>query len=232
MLPWLGSISESLELPGGTKIKYREQLEQGEDARKVGLLGTPTEKDERSDVRAILAREDPNLALASLRIEIEKRLVAIAAKHGLGTERQSIGILLRRLKERKALSNEQASVLQDMIGLLNRAVHGAEIGQQEAQWAIEIRTEFTRRARLSSRLMNPRLVYKANQQHQRLSSYRALGHCSRFLKHPDCCENTRDFSPERKQVPLCDWARVHGSYAKSSNRLKDTFHVIFVRKHS
>jgi hypothetical protein len=138
MLPWLGSIFESLELPGGTKIKYREQLEQvKEDARKVGLLGTPTEKEERSAF-AILAKEDPNLALASLRIEIEKRLVAIATKHGLGTERQSIGILLRRLKERKALSNEQASVLQDMIGLLNRAVHGADVGQQEAQWAIEI----------------------------------------------------------------------------------------------
>lgn len=138
ILPWLGSIFESLELPGGTKIKYREQLEQAkQDAKKVGLLGTPNEKHE-PPMFAMIAKEDPNLALASLRIEIEKRLLAIAAKHGLATERQGVSILLRHLKESKVLSNEQASVLQDVIGLLNRAVHGADIGQQEAQWAIEI----------------------------------------------------------------------------------------------
>jgi hypothetical protein len=73
-----------------------------------------------------------------LRIEIEKRLVAIAERSGLEVRSRGIGQLLRLLSERQVLGTQERSVLADLIGLLNAAVHGAEIDRRSATWAIEI----------------------------------------------------------------------------------------------
>jgi hypothetical protein len=78
------------------------------------------------------------LALAGLRIEIEKALRSIAANLGISAERKGLGTLLRLLLEHGALSQEQGSVLSDVSSLLNEAVHGAEVDPRSAQWAMEV----------------------------------------------------------------------------------------------
>jgi hypothetical protein len=85
-----------------------------------------------------IAEQDPNLALAGLRIEIERRLREIARKKGLQAERLGIGQLLQLLRRSNAISGQEDSVLSDLIGLLNKAVHGAEVDYRAAQWAIDI----------------------------------------------------------------------------------------------
>lgn len=137
VLPWLGSIFKSVELPGGVKVEYRDLERAREEVARVGLLGTPPERKEEPSYIAI-AQEDPNLALAGLRIEIERRLRAIAKKYGLDAERQGIGQLLRGLRTRNAISREEDSVLSDLMGLLNKAVHGVEFDHRAAQWAIDV----------------------------------------------------------------------------------------------
>ena len=46
--------------------------------------------------------------------------------------------LLSQLSEKSILSNEERSVLADLSGLLNSAVHGAEVDARAAQWAVEV----------------------------------------------------------------------------------------------
>ncbi len=86
----------------------------------------------------LVAEEGPKLALAGLRIEIERRLNEIAESNGLKVEKVGVGQLLRLLGERELLSQEQRSVLADMVGLLNGAVHGGDIDERAAGWALDI----------------------------------------------------------------------------------------------
>jgi hypothetical protein len=134
--PWLAKILKSIELPGGLKIEFLELEKVRHEADKAGLLATPRSIREEPAYLSI-AQDDPNLALAGLRIEIEKRLKEVAKSRGLDADRQSIGYLLRRLPE-GTLSQQEYSVLSDLIGLLNRAVHGADVDPSAAQWAMEV----------------------------------------------------------------------------------------------
>jgi hypothetical protein len=135
-LPWLAPLFKSLELPGGLKVEFQDLEKAKENAAKVGLLANPAEN--RQELTFItVAAEDPNLALAGLRIEIERRLDAIARARGLGDRPYGIRQLMQKLVSIGAISHAEVSVLNDLVGLLNRAVHGAEIEPRAAQWAIE-----------------------------------------------------------------------------------------------
>lgn len=135
--PWLGSVFRVIELPGGVKVEYQELERAKQEAEKAGLLAKPKVAALQPAFLAV-ATNDPNLALAGLRIEIEKRLRAIADAQGLEASRQGIGSLLRQLSAEEVLSPRERSVLADLIGLLNGAVHGADVDQRAAQWALEI----------------------------------------------------------------------------------------------
>jgi len=136
VLPWLGSIFKSVELPGGLKVEYRDLERARQEVARVGLLSEPQRIEEPPYVA--VAEQDPNLALAGLRIEIERRLRTIARERGLNGERLGIGQLLRLLRTHQAISQQEDSVLNDLIGLLNNAVHGAQVDSRAAQWAIDV----------------------------------------------------------------------------------------------
>jgi hypothetical protein len=140
VVPWLAPLFKSLELPGGWKVEFQEQLrETVERAEQVGLLAPsaePIAPPEYSFLR--LADEDPNLALAGLRIEIEKRLVALAERHGIEVRGRGLGQLLRLLSDRSILGHQERSILSDLTGLLNSAVHGASVDRKTAEWAMDI----------------------------------------------------------------------------------------------
>ena len=136
LVPWLTPLFKSLEFPGGWKIEFQDFERARAKADKVGLLAQTIEvKPPKEYSFQLVAEEDPKLALAGLRIEIEKRLNEIAESNGINTEKAGIGKLLRILGEKELLSKEQRSVLADMVGLLNAAVHGGEIDDRAAEWA-------------------------------------------------------------------------------------------------
>ena len=86
----------------------------------------------------VVANQDANLALAGLRIEIEKRLNRLADSADIKRTTTGIRGLLNSLSDRELLSREERSVLLDMIGLLNSAAHGARADQQHAQWVLDV----------------------------------------------------------------------------------------------
>jgi hypothetical protein len=139
ILPWLAPLFKSVELPGGVKVEFQELEKAKERADRAGLLAeTPVIQPTTEYSFQTIAEDDPNLALAGLRIEIEKRLIQIAKSRGIEGDRKSVGRLLQILTEKQLLTGEERSVLSDMLGLLNSAVHGALVDERAAAWAVQV----------------------------------------------------------------------------------------------
>ena len=140
VLPWLAPLFKSVELPGGWKIEFRDLQRARDKAEQAGLL-SPLGTASKAEVYPfeLVAEGDPNLALAGIRIEIEKRLRELAASRNLEIQKAaSIGNLLNMLSHAKVLNPGERSVLADMLGLLNSAVHGATVDPRASSWAIEV----------------------------------------------------------------------------------------------
>lgn len=139
VVPWLLPLFKSLELPGGVKFEFQELQATEQRAGDAGLLDEhPTPPLDHEYSFQIVADEDANLALAGLRIEIERRLGRLAEGAGLGSSKMSISRLLKVLADNGRLTNEQRSVLSDLVGLLNSAAHGATADHRSAQWALQV----------------------------------------------------------------------------------------------
>lgn len=139
ILPWIAPLIKSFELPGGWKVEFQDLQNASSRAETAGLLAATSSEEEQFSFQTI-AKQDPNLALAGLRIEIEKRLMLLATKKVAIQKSRPMGIgqLLRVLTNEKVLTDEERGILADMINLLNAAVHGANVDQRSADWAIYI----------------------------------------------------------------------------------------------
>lgn len=139
LAPWLVRIVKSLELPGGFKVELVELEQVANKAEQAGLLAPPTRQDVEPAYRTIF-NQDPTLALAGLRIELERRLNRLADAHQLDSRRMPRPVLqtVRELEKNGVLSREQGAVIADLLPLLNRAVHAADYDQGGAQWAMDV----------------------------------------------------------------------------------------------
>ena len=132
-LPWLSAILESAKFPGGWEVKFRDV--QKAAAQVTGTAESQTVTHPEPAYLAIAA-QDPNLALVGLRIEIEKRLRDLAAKHGM-SDQQPIRRIFDDLRRRQVIDPEALSGLDELIMAGNRAAHGARVEASVAQWAID-----------------------------------------------------------------------------------------------
>jgi hypothetical protein len=103
----------------------------------LGLNPSPTGL-ELSHYR-ILSEQDPNLALAGLRIEVETMLKNLAKgfKVPIG-ERDSTGIIARKLREKGAITSRQAELIKAIVQLCNAAVHGIRVTSSQAEEILDI----------------------------------------------------------------------------------------------
>ncbi len=132
-LPWLTSVVESVELPGGWKVKLRDVAAAGQ---KVVGLSMITSVHEAAVPYGSAVERDPNLELVALRIQIEERLRALAERFELPLNRP-LAQLVRMLRDREILEREAAAGLQDLIAAGNNAAHGAKVEPAAASWARE-----------------------------------------------------------------------------------------------
>ena len=154
ILPWIAPLVKSIELPGGTKIEFQDLEKLQRDAIKAGLLKQkkdtkkeetirfniePTSKQEKYSFQ-LITNGDSTLALAGLRIELEKRLKQLAELNNIIAPK-GIKQLVDLLENAKVLTQQEKSVFSDLTNLLNKAVHGASIDSQTSDWALEIGTE-------------------------------------------------------------------------------------------
>jgi hypothetical protein len=71
--------------------------------------------------------DDPNLALAGWRIELEQELRRLAEENDMPAENRSAGQLLGMLMRREIIDPRAAPGLQELLKLANRGVHGASV---------------------------------------------------------------------------------------------------------
>lgn len=133
----------------------RDEIAKVQAKASVELTAAPDDEDEEPEERIReLLREDPRLALAKVRIELEealKRLYATTAEAEPNWRRLSLSRLVDGLVRKEILNSSIAATLRDVITLANRAVHGERV---EAAAAEELA------------LLGVRLVYELQQLHE------------------------------------------------------------------
>jgi hypothetical protein len=155
--PWLAPVVKSIELPGGFKIEVRDIKEAidkvtttaatpkmvafANEARPAPASAEPS--DSFASIREV-ASTDGNLALVAFRIELERRLVLLAQKYQIDTQRRGVGMILRELQKREAIPSSIASGLTELVALGNQAAHGAKVSDQAARWMLEVGPEVFR----------------------------------------------------------------------------------------
>jgi len=152
VLPWLAPLVKSVELPGGVKVELQDVEKAAEQSREAGLLAPSPDGTKAEHSFQLVAQQDPNLALAGLRIEIERRLIRLAGARGIEVKRESISHLLRVLDQHKILTPEQREALIGLTSLLNTAVHGASVSPDAASEAMSIAPDLLESL---DRLINP-----------------------------------------------------------------------------
>lgn len=86
-----------------------------------------------------VAAQDPALALAGLRVEVDVLTRNLVRGFGLPIEdRESVAIRVRRLLEGDAITTDQAALIRKILDLSNAAVHGRPVSYSEALAVIDI----------------------------------------------------------------------------------------------
>jgi hypothetical protein len=133
IVPWLAPIFKSLEFPGGWKVEFKEQLQKAANrAEEAGILAPLPINFTHVFSPPQIPYSDPNLALAALRIEIEKRLRTLAQKHDLPVT--NLSKMLQDLTSHNVLDEKAQSALGGLIDLLNHAVHGGMVDPESAEF--------------------------------------------------------------------------------------------------
>jgi hypothetical protein len=145
-LPWLGTIFKSVELPGGAKVEYRQGLLQA--AKKVedsGLLqdsgvqgNSLTQK--RDPIYRTLIEQNPNLALAGLRIDIERKLRAIVGFSNPDSSLKSLSQVVEIIGALGLFTKGQTQAMHGILKHLNSAVHDERVSSENAAEVFQMGT--------------------------------------------------------------------------------------------
>ena len=88
-----------------------------------------------------LAGSDTVLALAKLRIELEKvlRRFSVSVPDRPTPEKQEpLGLVVQRLAQQEIIARDLAKPLREVLGICNRALHGEDIRDADARAVIEV----------------------------------------------------------------------------------------------
>jgi len=103
----------------------------------LGLQPTPSGLD--LNYYRLIAAQDPTLALAGVRIELEILAKNLAKGFKFDVPRNSsLGTVLRRLRDAGAITAGQLTLAQKVLSLANQAVHGRRVSREEAEEIIGV----------------------------------------------------------------------------------------------
>lgn len=108
------------------------------NARLLALGFQPTPSGLDMNYYRNLINQDPNIALAGLRIEVDILARNLAKGFKIDVSKNDSGIfLLRKLYEQGAITTDQMILAQKIISICNQAVHGIFITKQQANKVID-----------------------------------------------------------------------------------------------
>ena len=134
-------LSENIEMaPPPEKLKDRPSIPFTEANKKMielGLKPSPSGLD-FSDYRQ-MAENDPNLALAGLRIEIDILARNLAKGFGVEISPRDTGMkVLRKLLSENAITKEQLQLTKIIYQLTSEAIHGQYVTMSEANSVLDV----------------------------------------------------------------------------------------------
>jgi len=127
VVPWLAPLFRSLEFPGGWKFEFAGVRRATEQAEQAGLLAPAPVGPEHEFAFQQMVETDEVLALAGIRIELEKRIRSLALKNEISVERRPISAMLNDLTNRGVLDDRLTFSLRGMANFANHAIHGDRI---------------------------------------------------------------------------------------------------------
>lgn len=141
----LRELIKRIKKISGAGVSAEMTDEVNEIARKVSEIpqnGKQTDEESENLLNLKeLAESDPQLALAKVRIEIEKQLNLLfdiyVPENVRHRNRLSPRLLLESLRKKGIIEQPLASVLQDIISVANKAIHGEDISPENAVKLIE-----------------------------------------------------------------------------------------------
>lgn len=94
-----------------------------------------------SDAIKALAESDPVIALAKIRIELEKILGQLAHFNSITVKGFALGALVNQLTNQEIVSHDIGKALREVIALCNRAIHGEAISEEGARTIVDVGVE-------------------------------------------------------------------------------------------
>lgn len=138
-VPWVTKYLKSFELTGIGKVDLltNEEKEKLNTSIEEIILNNSTSDNinnanintnTSNDISNIMMEkyfnlEDPKLSLAALRIDIEEKLLQLARLNSLKIHTHGIMKLSLELHKMEIIDNNEYSIIRDIIGILNKAVH-------------------------------------------------------------------------------------------------------------
>jgi hypothetical protein len=134
VLPWLSSLIKSFELPGGWRIEFQDVQKAGADIIAAGSSKGVKGRSSHPSFLDIVGL-DPSLALVAMRIELEKRIRALAMKRNI-PEARPLGFLIQELFRQEVLPYEAVKGLRELVAAGNSAAHGGRVEPSVTEWAM------------------------------------------------------------------------------------------------
>lgn len=141
-IPWFIQYIKTLEINGIGKLELvgkEQKKEIDEKASEAGILKSDTADSEKYTFYG-LRYDDPKLALAGLRIEIESALRKIAEANNLDTSRYGLGKIANMLSQHELINNNERAIIFDLTAILNDAVHSQlkEYESESFDWVFDL----------------------------------------------------------------------------------------------
>jgi hypothetical protein len=109
------------------------------NAKMITLGLSPSPSGLELDKYKQIAEQDPNLALAGLRIELEIMLKNLAKGYNLDINKtDSITRITNKLKVQNSITKSQSDLIHTIINLANAAVHGVKVTKSQANDILQI----------------------------------------------------------------------------------------------
>lgn len=171
-IPFVAKYLRKAKFPGAEfefkdEIRETEKLvklsvKQAEDAERAGeKKALPFETFKLSAVRELLD-SDPVLALAALRIEMERKLRLLGDSLDLPIRTKlSLSKLVEVVGKEGLLSFEQVTALEKILNMCNKAIHGSLISKEEAEEIVNLADELNKSFSIGYSIdFSPNLDYK------------------------------------------------------------------------
>lgn len=144
LVPWFIQYIKTLEINGLGKVEliteYQKQIIEKKAAEAGLSTGEKKHEIKNEYLFYNLRYEDPKLALAGLRIELENTLIELAQKNNLDVQRSGLNKITRVLLANNIITRDENALIYDIIDVLNRAVH-SQLGVYNSKtfdWVFDI----------------------------------------------------------------------------------------------